>query len=1204
MSDTTFTRRINIYIESGQAAAAGEVLIANQEKLNQKLETTKQKLKEAADKYAANPTKKHGEEVKKLGETYAATQKSIEQNTAALDRQNKKISGEISPSLKDLTGTVNRLKRELSTMSEQDAGFSAKVLEYNKAKAALDKYSGSLITVKEGLKNMLKEARGVAVGVLVGSTVQAAVQSAIAGIGNIGNIRNEFEGKVRNLSAITGATGADLDYLKQKAIDFSTQSTKSASDFVEAMKLIGSAKPELLQDAAALAEVTRQADRLAKASGLDLPDAATRLTDALNQYGADASEAAHYVDILAAAAKYGAAEVPQITEALLEFGPVAKQSKISIQESAEAIELLAEKGLKGAEAGTKLRNVFLTMSAVESLPKEALLQLEKYGVNTEILQDKTKSLAARLKELSKIQGDANAMMAVFDKQNVVAGSIMLQNIPRYAQLAEQVNEVGVASQQAAQNTATFTSAWGKFTNTLTAFVLNIPTGGLTKMVQAMTSLISKAETATEAYNKQKESVTNLNSSTIPMIARYEELTGKASLNKDEQDELNTIIEKIAKTIPTAISEFDKYGKALGINTGKAKEFIEQQQNMLAIQNSAAITESERNLKIVENNISSLQHSLARGGADIAHNEGMGQVTYHFAKFTGEQIRQTQANLADLQKQADGYRGILKELQGANPSGPQATDIPDAASTSFSPLLSAEQKQEQFNQLKTVSEEKKKAAEKALKEKQDFLKEIEKLENESYLASLSANEKEIVAVTQKYDELKVRAKKYGIDATRIETDMWTELHALTEKQAGSDADAAYRLKVKGLEEIFAQAKQVTKQDYANGIIDKEQYNEKIKALDVALLKAKADLATKEKGESKAAADEELNAIAAAKDAELNLVIQTEEQKNAVKKKYSDESSAMLAKKTAEDNQLIQAGIQFTTSALQGLGQIMSNLENGELARDKKLQAEKAEHFKKQLDSRQISQKQYEIAIDHLNKEGDKKAHEIAVKQFKRNQALQIVTTIINTAAAVVSALGTSGNIYAGIALAAMAAATGAVQIGVIASEKAPEFGTGNESWRMGIGGDRHSDNSRGNPIIDPDTGKILGKVERGEAFIPVDSTEANQPAISWMLANRGKPLPNFNFGRAMENVRYETGTLNYGKDAAFGRAFVNRSEAGGDGGHGTSIGITDIIVIERKDRQRQHDELVAILKENRSVVFQKDAYDRFNNKLNLTFTKQL
>ena len=89
-----------------------------------------------------------------------------------------------------------------------------------------------------------------------------------------------------------------MTILKQKAIELGVSVKGGATATVEAFKLIGSAKPELLANKEALSQVTEQAILLAQASGLELPDAATRLTDAMNQFGAGSEQAGLFVDTL------------------------------------------------------------------------------------------------------------------------------------------------------------------------------------------------------------------------------------------------------------------------------------------------------------------------------------------------------------------------------------------------------------------------------------------------------------------------------------------------------------------------------------------------------------------------------------------------------------------------------------------------------------------------------------------------------------------------------------------------------------------------------------------------------------------------------------------------------------------------------------------------------------------------------------------
>lgn len=381
-------------------------------------------------------------------------------------------------SIKDMEKASRALAAQLKSLPKDSAEFASKSKEFQRISNDLKNIKTEAGLAGQALKNaapkgMFDNFKQGVLAVFGGNMLTKAAQV----VGNVFNdaieAHRKFEKSVQNLSAITGASGSDLEFYKTKAREMGLGVEGGAEAVVEAFKLIGSAKPELLSNKEALAQVTEQAILLSQAAGLDLPEASRRLTDAMNQFGADASEAAKYVDALAAGAKFGAAEVPEVTDALLKFGVSAKSSNVNIYESVAAIELLGEKGLKGAEAGTQLRNVLAKLSAADALPQEALDQLKAAGVNTEILSNKNLTLQQRLTELSKIQGNATAITKVFGLENKNAGETIISNLGRLEQLTNQVKETGSAQEQAAKNTDTFDHALMEAKNSYTEMLLSI-----------------------------------------------------------------------------------------------------------------------------------------------------------------------------------------------------------------------------------------------------------------------------------------------------------------------------------------------------------------------------------------------------------------------------------------------------------------------------------------------------------------------------------------------------------------------------------------------------------------------------------------------------------------------------------------------------------------------------------------------------------
>lgn len=278
----------------------------------------------------------------------------------------------------------------------------------------------------------------------------------------------EFDKKMASLSAITGVSGTQLDEFRKNIFEVAKVTGKSGIDIAKGFELVGSAKPELLKSAEGLAAVTQAATLMSQASGDEMEVSVQSLVGTMNQFGLAANQASRVVNVLAAGSKEGAAAIPAISEALDKFGVVAASANVSVEQSVGIIETLAEQNIKGAEAGTKLRNVLTKMATVQALPKEALDQLKKYGVNTKLIMDNTVDFSVRLKELSKIQDDATAMAKVFGVENLVAGQILLQNVDKVDKYTSAVTGTNIAQEQADKNMKTIsmrlTTLANRFTN--------------------------------------------------------------------------------------------------------------------------------------------------------------------------------------------------------------------------------------------------------------------------------------------------------------------------------------------------------------------------------------------------------------------------------------------------------------------------------------------------------------------------------------------------------------------------------------------------------------------------------------------------------------------------------------------------------------------------------------------------------------------
>ncbi|RSK52278.1 phage tail tape measure protein [Enterobacter chengduensis] len=278
----------------------------------------------------------------------------------------------------------------------------------------------------EAYSRMGKTIAGVAVRL-------AGFAGAGLSLGTIIATTREYGQALSDLSAITGATGAQLKTLDEAAQEMGRSTEYSASQAVEALKLMASAKPELLQTADGLTEATKSALTLAQAAGSTLPDATRTLALSLNQFGAGAQEADRYINVLAAGAKFGASEIADTAAAIKNGGVAAAQAGVGFETLNAAIQVLAEREIKGGEAGTALRNV--------------ILALEKGTDKT--LKPSVVGLSGALENLSKKNLSTAQAVKLFGVENINAASVLVDNRNKLGALTQALTGTQTAHEQAA-----------------------------------------------------------------------------------------------------------------------------------------------------------------------------------------------------------------------------------------------------------------------------------------------------------------------------------------------------------------------------------------------------------------------------------------------------------------------------------------------------------------------------------------------------------------------------------------------------------------------------------------------------------------------------------------------------------------------------------------------------------------------------------
>ena len=265
------------------------------------------------------------------------------------------------------------------------------------------------------------------------------VALAAAGIGRvvtgIVSTTNKFNKSLSELSSITGATGADLDFYSAQAAKMGQTTTLSASEAVKAFQLIASAKPDLLASKEALAAVTAEAVTLAEAAGVDLASAAQTIGVSLNQFGAEAGEAARFVNVLAAGSKFGASQINQTAEALKAAGTASKLVGLTFEETNTAIQLIGSAGIFASQAGTGLSSV--------------LLNLEKQA--NESFKPSVVGVEQAFKNMAAANLTTTDKMDLFGKEMFKVGAVLIDKSGDFGVLEKSMTGTNTASEQAATN---------------------------------------------------------------------------------------------------------------------------------------------------------------------------------------------------------------------------------------------------------------------------------------------------------------------------------------------------------------------------------------------------------------------------------------------------------------------------------------------------------------------------------------------------------------------------------------------------------------------------------------------------------------------------------------------------------------------------------------------------------------------------------
>lgn len=283
-----------------------------------------------------------------------------------------------------------------------------------------------------------------------GSTLTKTVTAPILGLGTaVVKVASDFESAMSKVSAISGATGGNLDALNKKAQEMGAKTKFSATEAANAFEYMAMAgwKTEDMLDG------IEGIMNLAAASGEDLATTSDIVTDALTAFGLSAKDSGHFADVLAKASSNANTNVSMLGESFKYVAPVAGALGYSAEDAAIALGLMANAGIKGSQGGTALRG---SLTRLIKPTDDAAALMEQYGLSMTNADGSMKSLGEVMDMLrDKLGGLTEAEQAqvaaqIFG-QEAMSGMLAIINASDsdYAKLTDAIYDADGAAQQMA-----------------------------------------------------------------------------------------------------------------------------------------------------------------------------------------------------------------------------------------------------------------------------------------------------------------------------------------------------------------------------------------------------------------------------------------------------------------------------------------------------------------------------------------------------------------------------------------------------------------------------------------------------------------------------------------------------------------------------------------------------------------------------------
>lgn len=258
--------------------------------------------------------------------------------------------------------------------------------------------------------------------------------AAAFGIGAVTREIATFDTSMSAVAAVTRATGAELEALRDVAKDLGDTTEFSAAQAADGLKFLGMAGFSARDAIAAIPDVLN----LATAAQMDLASAADISSNIMSGFGIAAENAGDVADVLAAASSRANTDVSQLGQAMSTVAPISATLGISLEDTAAAIGVMSDAGIQGERAGTAMRGMLASLAGPTKAASDTLKQM---GLTIRDVDPATNDLADILNKLRGSGMTASQAMTIFGREAASGALVLVDGAARVREFGDELNTV-------------------------------------------------------------------------------------------------------------------------------------------------------------------------------------------------------------------------------------------------------------------------------------------------------------------------------------------------------------------------------------------------------------------------------------------------------------------------------------------------------------------------------------------------------------------------------------------------------------------------------------------------------------------------------------------------------------------------------------------------------------------------------------------